>query len=693
MASRIDPTTPLAGTEPYKMPSEGDILSLARKRASEAWDGWRDNFSLAEKDLDMLAGEQWDESAKAARAGRPTLTINELPQHVDQIVGDMLQKRPAIKIRQAGSGDNLQRLVNRAQMEQGAQQIGAKDYSLAEAYNGLIRQIWVSCKGESHLDRAATHAVESGFGWMRVLTESDSQDWFQQIITAKSLKNRFSVLMDPLSVEPDMSDARYGFIFADMSKSEFNARYPDAGEGDIAGIEGEEANFWAPGIETVRVAEYYWREPYDETHVKLSDGCVVELSKVESVLDELAAQGITELARRDVTKWRVMWAKITGQSVLEQARPTVFSTIPIVPVLGKELTKRTGTIYRGAVRHSHDPSKMQNYWLSAMTEKAALSPKGKWVADHTAVEGFEDEWSAANTSNSPLLRYVKGSQPPVYQDPPSMPATELQIALSFTDKIKSTTGIYDASLGARSNETSGKGILARKDQGDRGSFAYPDNQVKALERIGRLFLEAVPQIYDGERQIRIMGEDGSEDTLLINKTIVDQQTGQAVIVNDLSQGRMDLEVDMSPNGQSQRNEAVETFSTMLGQMGNALPPAMAALMAYTAAKNVDAPGVAEFSTAFRKQLVAMGALEPDKDTPPPQPQPPTPEQQLEAAKIEAEMAKAKADEAMAQAKALEAQVKMAEIQAQAALLQDQGAMVEMIRDVVADALVEVKSVE
>ena len=201
----------------------------------------------------------------------------------------------------------------------------------------------------------------------------------------------------------------------------------------------------------------------------------------------------------------------------------------------------------------------------------------------------------------------------------------------------------------------------------------------------------MPQIYDGERQIRIMGEDGSEDTLLINKTIVDQQTGQAVIVNDLSQGRMDLEVDMSPNGQSQRNEAVETFSTMLGQMGNALPPAMAALMAYTAAKNVDAPGVAEFSTAFRKQLVAMGALEPDKDTPPPQPQPPTPEQQLEAAKIEAEMAKAKADEALAQAKALEAQAKMAEIQAQAALMQDQGAMVEMIRDVVADALAEVKS--
>jgi hypothetical protein len=188
-----------------------------------------------------------------------------------------------------------------------------------------------------------------------------------------------------------------------------------------------------------------------------------------------------------------------------------------------------------------------------------------------------------------------------------------------------------------------------------------------------------------------MGEDGSEDTLLINKTIVDQQTGQAVIVNDLSQGRMDLEVDMSPNGQSQRNEAVETFSTMLGQMGNALPPAMAALMAYTAAKNVDAPGVAEFSTAFRKQLVAMGALEPDKDTPPPQPLPPTPEQQLEAAKIEAEMAKAKADEALAQAKALEAQAKMAEIQAQAALMQDQGAMVEMIRDVVADALAEVKS--
>ncbi|NTU49299.1 MAG: hypothetical protein HGA87_00120 [Desulfobulbaceae bacterium] len=690
MASNIDPTKPLPGTEPYKIPSEGDILSLARKRASEAWDGWRDNFRLAEADLDMLCGDHWDESAKAARDGRPTLTINELPQHVDQIVGDILQKRPVIKIRPVGSG--LERkLANQALVEQGPQAVGAKDFSLAEVYNGLVRQIWATCKGESHLDRSTTHAVESGFGWLRVLTESDSADFFQQIITVRSIKNRFSVLIDPLAVEPNMSDARYAFVFSDMSKSEFDARYPDAGEGDITGIEGEQAAFWAPGIETVRVAEYYWREAFDETYVKLSDGSAVELSKAEPVLDELAAQGITEISRRKVTKWRVMWAKVTGQTVLEKARPTVFSTIPIVPVLGKELTRKKGTVYRGAIRYSHDPSKMQNYWLSAMTEKAALTPKGKWVAEDDSVEDYEEEWRNANISNDPLLRFKTGKNPPVYVEPPSMPATELQIALSFTDKIKSTTGIYDASLGNRSNETSGKGIIARQQQGDRGTFAYQDNMGKALERIGRLLLEAIPQIYDGERQIRIRNEDGAEDVLLINKVIRDEQTGKEAILNDLSQGNMDFEVDMSPNGQSQRMDAVETFSTMLGQMGSALPPAMAALMAYTAAKNVDAPGVAEFSEAFRKQLVAMGAIEPDKDTPPPQPQPPTPEQQLESAKIEAEMAKAKADEAMAQAKALEAQAKMAEIQAQAALMQDQGAMVEMIRDVVADALAEVKS--
>jgi hypothetical protein len=41
-----------------------------------------------------------------------------------------------------------------------------------------------------------------------------------------------------------------------------------------------------------------------------------------------------------------------------------------------------------------------------------------------------------------------------------MPAGALQEALNANDDMKSILGIYDASLGARSNETSGKAIAA-----------------------------------------------------------------------------------------------------------------------------------------------------------------------------------------------------------------------------------------
>lgn len=677
---------PLAGMEPvaekpsdWSAQSDTDkILVLARERASEAWSGWKHNFELAENDLDFLDGDQWDEEAKKARKGRPMLTINELPQHVDQIEGDMLQRRPRIKVRPVqGDSATDARMVNVA---------GSKDYSMSEIYDGIIRNIWQVSKAASHVDRAGRHAVESGFGWLRVLTEWSKHDIFAQDITVRSVRNRFSVLMDPMAQEPDFSDARYCFIFSDLRRREFEARYPAASEGELAQLDVDTQTFWQPDNDTVRVAEYYWREPYKETYLLMSNGMVIELSKSKAVIDELTQSGITEVRRRDVTQWRVMWAKITGESILEAARPVACSTIPVVPVLGKELTKRKETIFRGAIRYAKDPQRMENYWLSAMTERVALAPKRKWVAHEDAIEGYEDEWTYANVSNDAVLRVKSGKELPTETIPPSIPAAELQVALTFTDKIKATTGIYDASLGNRSNETSGVAIQSRQQQGDRGSFAYPDNQAKAVERIGTILLEMIPQVYDTERQVRIMGEDmETTDQILINTVVIDQQTGHEVIINDISQGKYDAVVDIGPDSKTARMDTVAELSALIGQIGNGLPPAVASLMAFIIVKNMDVSGIDEVIKAFRKQLVQQGAIEPEQGDQPPQP---SPEQQMAAMQMEVDKAKAEAEMAKAQATQFEAQAKMAELQMQQAMMHAGSALPEAIREMVADALAE-----
>lgn len=79
-------------------------------------------------------------------------------------------------------------------------------------------------------------------------------------------------------------------------------------------------------------------------------------------------------------------------------------------------------------------------------------------------------------------------------------------------------GIYDASLGARSNETSGVAINARKRKGDVSTFNYVDNLSRAIRHAGRILVDMIPHVYSKERIIRVIYQDGESDEVPINQS-------------------------------------------------------------------------------------------------------------------------------------------------------------------------------
>jgi hypothetical protein len=280
-----------------------------------------------------------------------------------------------------------------------------------------------------------------------------------------------------------------------------------------------------------------------------------------------------------------------------------------------------------------------------------------------------------------------------------MPTAELQIAMSFTDEMKATIGLYDASVGAQSNETSGKAILARQQQGDRGTFAYNDNLARAIGRIGDICVELIPKVYDSERVIRIHFEDGTGDWLRINQTIMDEETQKPVMVSDMAQGKFDVTVKSGPGYQTQRLEAADS----LIQFAQAVPSS-AAVLADLIAKNMDWPGADEISKRLKK-ILPPGILDQDEaDELGIQPPQPTPEQQATTAKAEADMAgaeadkakaeadtaRAQADMAKAEADTAEARAKMAEIERDA-MIAGPGSIEETVRNLVAEAMGELMS--
>jgi uncharacterized membrane protein YkoI len=191
----------------------------------------------------------------------------------------------------------------------------------------------------------------------------------------------------------------------------------------------------------------------------------------------------------------------------------------------------------------------------------------------------------------------------------------LQAKAGASDDIKSTTGQYDSSLGATSNERSGKAIMARERQTDTGTYHYVDNLARAIRHITRQIIGLVPKIYDTQRVARIMGEDGEPDSAKIDpmqaepvKKIVDQNGIEIDKIYNPSVGTYDVMVTTGPSYMTKRQEALESMGQLL--QGN---PQLWAVAGDLFIKNMDWPGAQEMAKRFAKTIDPKLMDDGDKD--------------------------------------------------------------------------------
>jgi hypothetical protein len=189
-----------------------------------------------------------------------------------------------------------------------------------------------------------------------------------------------------------------------------------------------------------------------------------------------------------------------------------------------------------------------------------MAPQAKFWATPAMAQGHTDKWAEAHKKNFPYL--LANPDPEMGGFPQPMPGANVPPAIMAeigisSDDIKGVTGIYDASLGARSNETSGVAIRSRQQQGEIAVFNYGDNLAKGIRRTWELLVDLIPRVYDTQRSLRVLGTDGGEDFVEINKP---QPDGS--YLNDLTRGKYDVNVTIGPSFSTQRQEASEIYMGM-----------------------------------------------------------------------------------------------------------------------------------
>jgi hypothetical protein len=596
-----------------------EIIREAKARFERcvAWESTARANALADAKFangDSVNLWQWDTDVRKMRGNRPMLTMNKTRQHILQIVNDARQHKAQIKVTPVG---------------------GHASYEAAQVFSGIVRRIEYQSKAVDAYSTAIYHQVETGIGYVRVVTDYADEESFDLDIYIHRIADQNTVYMDPDAKQYDKSDSNFTFVFVDKPRdmSPYKDQMPEPAPLD-------HSDGWNDK-DHIRECEYFRRTHDNDKLYRLPDGTSrlesdMEDDERESMRAAVAGQGDLDDADPDKIRVRAVstpvidWFKIVGDRIVSR-EPWPGRYIPIVPFIGEETVIDGQMDRRGHTRCLIDAQRMYNYWSSSATEQVALQTKTPYVGTARAIEGYEKFWDQANSVNLPYMIYNDVDDTgqtipngrPSREQPPVMAEAYVKGMEIAREDMMMVSGQYQALVGAPSNEISGTAIQQRQRQGENSTYHYIDNQAKGIRQIGRIVIDLIPKIYDVARVIKIMAEDGSESDvhLVPNAPQAHQQIAMtpngpqpvtpqqaAAVTADPKQpnpkvifnpnvGRYDVEADVGPSYGTQRQEASNAFGQIMAQN-----PAAFQVVGDFWAQNSDFPGADELAERLRRGL-------------------------------------------------------------------------------------------
>jgi hypothetical protein len=555
---------------PEGFDSTDDYLDDVRDNYRLDLEADADNRKAAIEDKKFVAGEQWDPQVLQQRTGLPCLVLNTIPQFTAQLVGDWRENRNAVKVLPAESGDK----------------------AIADIRSDLIRSIQTKARAERIFDSAFESMVQCGDGAFRVGVQYTSEDVFDQDITLLPIEDCLSTVWDRLSIDPTGRDASRCFVDDVMPNKEFKKIWPEADPSNLNDQERRELSQYGwLDTSTVRVTEH-WRMIERQRMLALFEDGSIEFIDHENLDGLEAKHGKMTKSRMAPCRYAQMHL-ITGYQILAGPYEYKLSRLPIIRMSGRTVSIGDRRLRYGLVRFMKDAARLRNFWRSIAAEQLGYAPKAQWMATEEAVEGREDAIRKAHMTRDPLLVFNDEAvfgQNVQRVEPPVMQTALLNEAQINTQDMKDITGIHDASLGIKSNETSGRAIMARQREGDVASLTYYDNGNAAILEAGDVINQLIGQIYDGTRIVRIIGEDESTKLVSINDPMDPNSPNLAI-------GKYDVAITTGASYTTRRVEAAQAMMEAIQ-----VYPELMQIAGDIVVKAQDWPGAEELAERLQKTI-------------------------------------------------------------------------------------------
>lgn len=543
----------------------------------EAIGATRDQRRQIEEDLaftDPADPQQWDADVKRQRETDPggkrqCLVFDQLSQYISNVTGNIEQQPPSMHALPVDGG---------------------ADRKVAEQLDGFFRHIEYTSRASQHYLTAELSAARVGVGYLIVRPDyvNRALNWQEPRISSQG--DPLRIVFDPWSVELDGSDATFGDELTAYSYREFERKWPKAAKvsfGDTYQTTVRDER------ESIVVATGWWTEEKKVNQIICADPASQAGDRLVLTEDDYWQRAKETGEKLPVYGTymekvkKVMWARMSGAEYLEDPTEFPADNIGIVPVYGY-VTYRDGRLmYCGMGRRARNPQQAYNYHRSEMMAYIAQAPKAPWLASTRATAGLEAIWDKSSVESRAWLPFNDIDE----NGQPIQAPQRAQIAVNLANHaaeaeaakqdIQAALGMYQANLGAPSNETSGVAIESRKQQGESSTSLFPAHLNASVAQAGRVVMQMIPRLIDEKRQLRILGIDMTPGSVTMDphqsKPVAETRDGLSINPNI---GRYDVRVVAGASFATQRTQAQTAFAEMMRANPN-MTPAIAPLWAQT----------------------------------------------------------------------------------------------------------------
>ena len=503
----------------------------------------------------------------------------------------------------------------------------------AETLTGMYRTDML--RSEEAIETALQDQVDCGFGAFRFVTEYESKfddlNNYQRIIAEPINEANNVVYFDSNAMKKDKSDARWCAIITTFTEKGWE-RYADEMGIDyeankeprpFRSSQRSDAVFWRSKTDEIKVAEFYSKEKKRERVLIFEDPLgqtkAVYQREVKDVIDDMERAGFVKVGEKMKERWVVTKEIVTGEKVLKKQR-IPGEHIPIIPLYGDWSRVEGREIWRGIYHDAQDGQRLHNFTMSYMADIVAKGPRQKPVYFPGQIQGFEYMHSAAGADNnfpyllmnevSPITEMPYPQGPASYIEPPQLPQAAAAM-LEFTRR-----SVDDVTGGALSQEQMMSGqvtegqINSAQSAQNMETFLYQNSFALAMKQAGRVYASMASELYDVPREAVTTQPDGTESSVTVMETVFDEETGQEVVINDITKGKFEVYADVGPNFQSQKDEARSEMRELYTALQGTPEGEMVLLTYFTL---MEGPKTDHLKAYARKRLVMQGLMDPDTD--------------------------------------------------------------------------------